>query len=85
MPIESVNPATGERLRSFETESAPAVEAKLARAARAFKTWSRRPPGERAEIVAAIALGGSSVLARRRNPAGSEIASAIQEAVSWRA
>jgi phosphatidylserine decarboxylase len=29
--------------------------------------------------------GGSSVLARRRNPAGSEIASAIQEAVSWRA
>ena len=51
MPIESVNPATGERLRSFETESAPAVEAKLARAAAAFKTWSRRPLSERAAIV----------------------------------
>ena len=52
MPIESVNPATGQRLRAFEAESAPAVEAKLARAATAFKDWSRRPLGERAEIVA---------------------------------
>ena len=52
MRIESVNPANGERLRVFETESAPAVEAKLARAATAFKAWSRRPLGERAEIVA---------------------------------
>jgi succinate-semialdehyde dehydrogenase/glutarate-semialdehyde dehydrogenase len=51
MRIESVNPATGERLRSFEPETAPAVEAKLARAAAAFKQWSRRPLGERAEIV----------------------------------
>jgi succinate-semialdehyde dehydrogenase / glutarate-semialdehyde dehydrogenase len=52
MRIESVNPATGERLRSFEPESAAAVEAKVARAASAFKEWSRRPLGERAEIVA---------------------------------
>ena len=52
MRIESVNPATGERLRRFEPETAPAVEAKLARAATAFKEWSRRPLSERAEIVA---------------------------------
>ena len=52
MQIESVNPATGERLRTFEPESAPAVEAKLARAATAFRAWSRRPLGERAAIVA---------------------------------
>ena len=51
MRIESVNPATGERLRVFEPESATAVEAKLARARAAFKTWSRRPLGERAAIV----------------------------------
>jgi len=52
MRIESVNPATGERLRTFDPERAPAVEAKLARAAAAFRTWSRRPLSERAEIVA---------------------------------
>ncbi len=56
MPIiESVNPATGERLRVFEPESDRAVEAKLARAAAAFAAWSRRPLVERAAIVARAA------------------------------
>jgi succinate-semialdehyde dehydrogenase / glutarate-semialdehyde dehydrogenase len=52
MGMKSVNPATGEQLRTFEPESAPAVEGKLARAATAFRTWSRRPLSERAAIVA---------------------------------
>ena len=52
MRIESVNPATGERLRTFEVEGPPAIEAKLERAATAFRAWSRRPLGERAAIVA---------------------------------
>jgi succinate-semialdehyde dehydrogenase / glutarate-semialdehyde dehydrogenase len=52
MPIESVNPATGELLRAFEPESAAAVDSKLGRAATAFLGWSRRPIGERAAIVA---------------------------------
>jgi succinate-semialdehyde dehydrogenase/glutarate-semialdehyde dehydrogenase len=52
MPIESVNPATGERLRTFDPETAAAVEAKLGRAAAAFRGWSRRPVGERAAVVA---------------------------------
>ena len=43
MAIESVNPATGERLRVFEPHAPAAVEAKLAAAAAAFKSWSRRP------------------------------------------
>ncbi len=52
MAIESVNPATGDRLRAFEPESASAVEVKLARAGAAFRSWSRRPVGERAAVVA---------------------------------
>jgi succinate-semialdehyde dehydrogenase/glutarate-semialdehyde dehydrogenase len=55
MRIESVNPTTGERLRVFEPESPAAVEAKLGRAATAFKAWSRRPLGARAAIVARAA------------------------------
>jgi succinate-semialdehyde dehydrogenase/glutarate-semialdehyde dehydrogenase len=52
MQIESVNPATGQRLRGFEPEGAAAVEAKLVRARGAFKDWSRRPLAVRAAIVA---------------------------------
>jgi succinate-semialdehyde dehydrogenase / glutarate-semialdehyde dehydrogenase len=52
MAIESVNPATGERWRTFEPESTEEVEAKLARAAAAFRVWSRRPVQERAAVVA---------------------------------
>src|SRR3954471_16755089 len=52
MRIESVNPATGERLRGFEPETAPMVEAKRARAAAAFKERGRRALHERAEIIA---------------------------------
>src|SRR3954467_1537954 len=51
MPIESVNPATGERLRVFEPHGPAAVEAKLAAAAAAFKRWSRQPVGERARVL----------------------------------
>ncbi len=51
MAIESVNPATGERLRVFEPDAPAAVEAKLAAAATAFKSWSRRPITERATVL----------------------------------
>jgi succinate-semialdehyde dehydrogenase/glutarate-semialdehyde dehydrogenase len=66
MPIESVNPATGERLRSFEPESNAAVEGKLVRAAAAFPAWSRRPLGERATIVARA----GEILERERESLG---------------
>jgi succinate-semialdehyde dehydrogenase/glutarate-semialdehyde dehydrogenase len=51
MAIESVNPATGERLQTFTAEAPAAVEAKLAAASAAFKSWSRRPVAERAEVL----------------------------------
>jgi succinate-semialdehyde dehydrogenase / glutarate-semialdehyde dehydrogenase len=51
MAIESVNPATGERLRAFEADAPAAVENKLAGAAAAFKSWSRRPVAERAAVL----------------------------------
>jgi succinate-semialdehyde dehydrogenase/glutarate-semialdehyde dehydrogenase len=50
--IESVNPATGERLRSFEALTPAEVDAKLGRAAEAFRSWRRQPVGARAAIVA---------------------------------
>jgi succinate-semialdehyde dehydrogenase/glutarate-semialdehyde dehydrogenase len=51
MAIESVNPATGQRLRSFDAETPAAVERKLAAAADAFKNWSRQPVAERAAVL----------------------------------
>src|SRR5262245_20686783 len=51
MAIESVNPATGQRLRSFDAETPAAVERKLAAAAEAFKSWSRQPVAERAAVL----------------------------------
>src|SRR5688572_29003966 len=51
MAIESVNPATGERLRAFDALAPNAVDAKLAAAARAFPAWSRRPIAERAAVL----------------------------------
>jgi succinate-semialdehyde dehydrogenase / glutarate-semialdehyde dehydrogenase len=51
MAIETINPASGERLRTFEPEGPAAIEEKLASAAAAFGSWSRRPVAERATIV----------------------------------
>ena len=51
MAIESVNPATGERLRVFQAHTPAEVEKRLAAAAAAFKSWSRRPIAERAEVL----------------------------------
>jgi succinate-semialdehyde dehydrogenase/glutarate-semialdehyde dehydrogenase len=62
MAIATVNPATGERIRSFEPLSPGAVDEKLARAVAAFDGWKRRPVEERARIVARAA----EVLAQRK-------------------
>jgi succinate-semialdehyde dehydrogenase/glutarate-semialdehyde dehydrogenase len=51
MAIESVNPATGQCLRTFEPDTAAGVDAKLAAAATAFKSWSRTPIAERAAVL----------------------------------
>jgi succinate-semialdehyde dehydrogenase/glutarate-semialdehyde dehydrogenase len=51
MAIESINPATGERLRSFKALSEVEIDDKLERAAAAFGDWSRRPVGARAGVL----------------------------------
>ncbi|HEU0014348.1 MAG TPA: NAD-dependent succinate-semialdehyde dehydrogenase [Longimicrobium sp.] len=49
MPIATVNPATGETLRTFDAHTPEQVERKLARAAEAFARHRRTPIAERAE------------------------------------
>ena len=51
MAIETVNPATGERVRSFSALSDREIEDKLAAAHRASIEWRRTPIAERARIV----------------------------------
>lgn len=55
MSIESINPATGERVASFEEADAEAVERALARAESAFGAWRERPVAERAELFGTLA------------------------------
>ncbi len=53
--LSSVNPATGEVLARFEEISDAELEARIARAAQTFKSWRRRPFGERASLMARAA------------------------------
>src|SRR3569833_860726 len=55
MPIASVNPFSGETLRTFEADDDARIEEKLARARRAFDEWRREPVTARAEVLRAAA------------------------------
>ena len=55
MAIASVNPTTGETVRSFEPDSPAALDTKLTRAARVFHTWSRSGIDARAAILSRTA------------------------------
>jgi len=46
------NPATGERVATFEEHTEAEVEAALSRATEAFEDWSERPLREREELLA---------------------------------
>ncbi|HEY1435364.1 MAG TPA: NAD-dependent succinate-semialdehyde dehydrogenase [Thermoanaerobaculia bacterium] len=48
MPIASVNPATGETLRTFEPHAAAEVERRIALAAALFPSWRTTPFADRA-------------------------------------
>jgi succinate-semialdehyde dehydrogenase/glutarate-semialdehyde dehydrogenase len=50
--MDVVNPATGETVETYETDSDAEVEAKLDRATDAFETWRDRPIREREELLA---------------------------------
>ncbi len=52
MPIATINPATGETIRTFDALSESNVAARLERAARAFQQWRVTPVSERAAVVA---------------------------------
>lgn len=56
MPYQTINPATGELLATYDELSDQALEARLATAHRTFQTdWRRRPVSERASIVSRAA------------------------------
>ena len=51
MTIQSINPATGERLLSFEPLSESHLEAKIERAAETFRRYRRIPMASRAQMM----------------------------------
>ena len=55
MAFQSVNPATGAVLETFEPTSPAAVERALSRADATARDWGRRPPSERAALLRAAA------------------------------
>jgi succinate-semialdehyde dehydrogenase/glutarate-semialdehyde dehydrogenase len=55
MSIESINPATGEQVATFEEATPEQVEAALALSEEAFREWRKRPVGERAALFGALA------------------------------
>src|SRR4051812_10356598 len=52
MAIETINPATGERLKSFTPLGADEIELRLSRAASARAGWAAAPIEQRARVVA---------------------------------
>src|SRR4051812_12641581 len=55
MALQSVNPATGEVIASFEGHDAGAIEERLRRADAASRRWARTPLGQRTAVVARAA------------------------------
>jgi succinate-semialdehyde dehydrogenase/glutarate-semialdehyde dehydrogenase len=55
MAIATINPATGETLKTYEPLSEEALEEKIARAAAAWASYRLTTPGERARLLAAAA------------------------------
>ncbi len=55
MPIASVNPATGEKLKEFPAFSDSEIEKRLKLAERAFAHYRRRPFAKRAQLMMATA------------------------------
>ncbi|HYS22099.1 MAG TPA: NAD-dependent succinate-semialdehyde dehydrogenase [Gemmatimonadales bacterium] len=70
MTIESINPATGERLETFAETSLPEVERALVEAERAFAGWRRRDFAERARLM----RGAARLLRERKTAYGRTMA-----------
>jgi succinate-semialdehyde dehydrogenase/glutarate-semialdehyde dehydrogenase len=84
MAIETVNPATGERIRAFPTLNTREIEDKVAAASRAAKSWRHAPIEERTGVLRRAA----ELLEERKHEygrlmtleMGKTLASAVQEA-----
>ncbi|MGY4306954.1 acyl-CoA reductase-like NAD-dependent aldehyde dehydrogenase [Bradyrhizobium sp. USDA 4369] len=63
MTYQSVNPATGKLLRTFDELTGMQLEAKLATAETCFKAWKQKTYAERAEIVA----NAAALMLKRRD------------------
>src|SRR6516165_3187429 len=55
MPIASINPATGEKLKEFSSFDGAEIEKRLSRAETAFRKYRRTTLNERAELLDAVA------------------------------
>jgi succinate-semialdehyde dehydrogenase/glutarate-semialdehyde dehydrogenase len=55
MGIATINPATGETIKTFEPESGEAIEAKLALAQQAFESYRQTPMTQRSQWLKAAA------------------------------
>jgi succinate-semialdehyde dehydrogenase/glutarate-semialdehyde dehydrogenase len=55
MSIATTDPTTGRLLESFTSHDASSIEAALARAAVAFRSWRARPLSERATVLGRVA------------------------------
>src|SRR5437773_2513315 len=55
MPIASINPATGEKLKEFSPFDGAEIEKRLARAEQAFREYRRTNSTERSELLHAVA------------------------------
>ena len=63
MPIASINPTTGETLKTFDALSAQQIEEKLQLAADTFRTYRRTPFGERTRMM----LHAAEILESRKH------------------
>ena len=66
MAIQSINPATGETVKTFRALTADEIDAKLALATRARGAWARTPVAERTRVVARA----GEILERRKHDFG---------------
>ena len=55
MAYQSVNPATGKLLKTFEEISDQQIEQKISKAAACFEIWKRKSYAERAQVVSKVA------------------------------
>ena len=55
MPIRSINPATGEKLKDFSAFNDAEIDKRLSRAERAFSHYRRKPFGIRAQLMMTVA------------------------------